>query len=409
MQEKDTTINKLRNHIKYLREIDQKDKVKQDIDEIETINIELEHRMFKLDLEPLSPKLFNNKEARIHYLTTTKEQDDILRGIVEQARAKQPLYSALDFVCKHVIRIQELLVYVRDTCPSVNKSSEKLIGVTPHNKNKKVRFAKPVTLQSNTKQQVGSHNTLDSNKPMLTSTGLKSSTSASKSQPSSNTKNNRILQTTSSNQKNKVKDHLRKVKSKSNKMNRVVEPICNADVKHSMLKENSELICATCNQCMFDAIHDMCILDFVKDVNVRSKSKSAKSNKKQNIWKPMGKVFTDVGYRWKPIGRTFTLNGISCPLTRITSTKVAHLKETTSKSIETQKSEIKVYSRRPKPIKSVGSSSKSKIVVFGITNTTETNQSWGSNASDVPSSSSLVDFRLSRLFSGIWTLDAPSI
>ncbi|GKB87003.1 hypothetical protein Tco_0959275 [Tanacetum coccineum] len=381
LQEKDTTINKLRNHIKSLRETDKKDIVKQDIDEIETINIELEHRMFKLDLDSLSPKLLNNKEARIHYLKITKEQDDILCGIVEQARAKQPLDSALILL---PVRSKMggynafmILVLCSNTMPSVNKSSEKLIGVTPHNKNKKVRFAKPVTLQSNTKQQVGSHNTLDSNKPMLTFTGLKSSTSASRSRPSSNIKNNKILKTTSSNQKNKVKNHLRKVKSKSNKMNRVVEPICNVDVKHSMLKANSELICATCNQCMFDAIHDMCVLDFVKDVNVHSKSK------------------------WKPIGRTFTLNGISCPLTRITSTKVAHLKETTSKSVETQKPDIKVYSRRPKPIKSVGLSSNSKIVVSGISNTTEPNQSWGSNASDVPSSSSLVDFRLSKLFSGI--------
>nr|GEZ06960.1 integrase, catalytic region, zinc finger, CCHC-type, peptidase aspartic, catalytic [Tanacetum cinerariifolium] len=56
--------------------------------------------MFKLDLEPLSPKLLNNKEAHIDYLKTTKEQADILRGIVKQAKAKQPLDSALDFSCK---------------------------------------------------------------------------------------------------------------------------------------------------------------------------------------------------------------------------------------------------------------------------------------------------------------------
>nr|GEV91973.1 hypothetical protein [Tanacetum cinerariifolium] len=84
--------------------------------------------MFKLDLEPLSPKLLNNKEAHIDYLKTTKKQADILRGIVKQAKAKQPLDSALDFSCKHVTQIQELLVYVQDTCPSLNKSSEKLIA-----------------------------------------------------------------------------------------------------------------------------------------------------------------------------------------------------------------------------------------------------------------------------------------
>ncbi|GJW18175.1 integrase, catalytic region, zinc finger, CCHC-type containing protein, partial [Tanacetum coccineum] len=55
--------------------------------------------------------------------------------------------------------------------------------------------------------------------------------------------------------------------------------------------------------------------------------------------------------------------------------------------------------KRPKVTKSIGSSRKSKIVESKISNNSEPNKSWGSNASDVPSSS-LVDFRLSKLFSG---------
>nr|GEV88947.1 integrase, catalytic region, zinc finger, CCHC-type, peptidase aspartic, catalytic [Tanacetum cinerariifolium] len=43
-------------------------------------------------------------------------------------------------------------------------------------------------------------------------------------------------------------------------------------------------------------------------------------------------MFTDIGYRWKPTGQTFTIDGNTCPLTRITSTKVVPLKETTSKT-----------------------------------------------------------------------------
>ncbi|GJR13242.1 retrovirus-related pol polyprotein from transposon TNT 1-94 [Tanacetum coccineum] len=121
---------------------------------------------------------------------------------------------------------------------------------------------------------------------MLPSTGMKSSTSASRSQPSSNTKHNRILRTTSSNMKNKVEDHPRSVKFKSNKMNRAIEHVCNAHVKHTMLNANSELIFVKCNQCVFDANHDVCFLEFVNDVNVRSKSKSVKKSKNKNIWKP---------------------------------------------------------------------------------------------------------------------------
>ncbi|GJW45102.1 hypothetical protein Tco_0073901 [Tanacetum coccineum] len=226
-------------------------------------------------------------------------------GIVKQAKAKQPLDNALDFACKHAKRIQELLVYVRDTCPYANKPSEKLVDVTPMNKVKKVR--------------------------------IESSTSASRSQPTGNKKNDKISQTPSSNVKNK-------------------------------------LICVKCMQCMFDANHDVYFLDFVNDINMHAKSKS-KSKKKTNCI-----IFGNLG---------------------ITPKNCAILRKTTSNSVETPKPEIKVYSRRPKQIKSLGSSKNAKIVESKIDNNSKPNHLWGSNATDVPSSSSLVNDRLSRLFSAI--------
>ncbi|GJT31768.1 ribonuclease H-like domain-containing protein [Tanacetum coccineum] len=132
------------------------------------------------------------------------EQADILRGIVKQAKAKQPLDNTLEFACKHAKRIHELLVYVLDTCPTMNKPSKKLVAVTPMTKVKKVRFSKPLTSSSNIHKQVESSKTPDSNTPVLPSTGLKSSTSASRSQFTGNKKNDRISQTPSSNMKNKV-------------------------------------------------------------------------------------------------------------------------------------------------------------------------------------------------------------
>ncbi|GKD22294.1 retrovirus-related pol polyprotein from transposon TNT 1-94, partial [Tanacetum coccineum] len=62
----------------------------------------------------------------------------------------------------------------------------------------------------------------------------KLTTNASGSKPLSNTKNIGITRPPSSNQKNKVEDHSRKVKSSLNKMNSVSEPVSNALVKHSM-------------------------------------------------------------------------------------------------------------------------------------------------------------------------------
>ncbi|GJY61607.1 hypothetical protein Tco_0462264 [Tanacetum coccineum] len=121
------------------------------------------------------------------------------------------------------------------------------------------------------------------------------------------------------------------------------------------------------------------------------------------------KVFTKIGYKWKPTRRLFTLVGNICHLTRFTSTKVVPLKETTYHSVETHKPKLKVCNKRPKLVKSGGSSKKSKIVDSRIANNSKPNHSWGSNATDVPSSSSLVNDRLSRLFSGIWTLDTQNI
>ncbi|GJW97239.1 retrovirus-related pol polyprotein from transposon TNT 1-94 [Tanacetum coccineum] len=125
-----------------------------------------------------------------------------------------------------------------------------------------------------------------------------------------------------------------------------------ARIEHSLLNANSEPICATCKKSMFDGVHDKCLLDFVENVN--SRAKSAKKYKKQNIWKPTGHVFTEVGLKWKPTGRTFTIVGKSCPLTRITSTNVVPPKKPTSYSIETHKPELNVYSRKSKNVKNVG-------------------------------------------------------
>ncbi|GJV41798.1 retrovirus-related pol polyprotein from transposon TNT 1-94, partial [Tanacetum coccineum] len=110
--------------------------------------------MYKLDLNPLAPRLLQDRDAYIDYLKHTQEQADILQGIVKQAKAKQPLDNALDFACKHAKRIQELLVYVKDMCPKAIQLSEKKVAITPMNKVKKVRFSEPLTSSSNIKQIV---------------------------------------------------------------------------------------------------------------------------------------------------------------------------------------------------------------------------------------------------------------
>ncbi|GJS30269.1 retrovirus-related pol polyprotein from transposon TNT 1-94 [Tanacetum coccineum] len=142
----------------------------------------------------------------------------------------------------------------------------------------------------------------------------------------------------------------------------------------SMLNANSKSVCAICKECLFDANHDKCVLDYVHNVNVLSKSEPNERKNKKHIWKPTGKVYIGIGYKWKPIGRTFTIVENKCPLTRFTSTKVVPLKETTTKLVVTPTQGLMVYNRRPKATKSVGSSSKSKIIESMISNQSEPTQ-----------------------------------
>ncbi|GJV67954.1 retrovirus-related pol polyprotein from transposon TNT 1-94 [Tanacetum coccineum] len=274
---KDVSIANLRKHIESLKA---KNMVEKDV-QPNNPNV-IAPGMFKLDLEPLAPRVLNNKDAYIDYIKHSQEHVDTLREIVKHSRALRPLNNDLDSACKIVQRIQEVLLYVKDTCPCLTKPSEKLVAVTPLNKNKKVRFAEPATSSSNTHKQVDSRKTQDSNKPVLPSTGMKSSISACRSQP---------------------------------------------------------------------------------------------------------------------LGRTFTIDGNMCPLTRIISTKVEHLKETTSKSVTTPNPEIQIYRRETKVAKLVNLSNEPSILGSRHSNILEPNKIWGSTASNSPYSS-LLNFRLSKLFSG---------
>ncbi|GKA70062.1 hypothetical protein Tco_0776126 [Tanacetum coccineum] len=301
LQAKDTTIRKLKEHIKSMRENDKEKKVKQEMDETKTINIELKHKHYDSLISQLNSKSMENKDLKgqiqekVFVTTTLQDQLKRLKGntvldnatIITNATTIAPRMFKLD-LDPLAPRIQKLLVYVRDTCPNANKPSEKLVAITPMNKVKKVRFPEPLTSSGNIHKQVESSKTPDSNKLVLPSTGLKSSTSASRSQPTGDKKNYRISQTPSSNMKNKVEAQLRRVNIRINKMNHVKDSICDANVRHTMLN-------------------------------------------------------------------------VKCSL-KLTSANLVPSKETTYHSIETSTPDIKVYSRRPKQVKSIDVPSSSSLV-----------------------------------------------
>ncbi|GKB60090.1 hypothetical protein Tco_0916276 [Tanacetum coccineum] len=371
-QEKDTVIKKLKERIKSLSGKINEDKIKKDLEEIKTINIELDHRvskliaenehlkqtykqlydsikparirskeqcddlinqvnlksveisdlnaslqekvlviialkndlrklkgkdlvyndvtkhpsdpeMLKIDVEPITPKLLNKQTAHSAFIEHTWEEATVLRDLVEHVKSKYPLDQSLESACRYAKLVHELLTNISNTCPSINNADGKLVAVTPKSKDKSVRFTKTVTSSGKTITKITSTSNLVSNKPMLSSTGVKPSTSASGSQPSGNTKKDKIRQTPSSTQKNKVEAHPRKVKSSLKNKDCVVESKGTAHVQHSRLNANSELKCVKCNGCMLSANHDLCVLYFINNVNARNKSKSVKKSSKREV------------------------------------------------------------------------------------------------------------------------------
>ncbi|GKC72813.1 hypothetical protein Tco_1118696, partial [Tanacetum coccineum] len=223
----------------------------------------IDPEMLKFDVEPITPKLLNKKTVHSAYIKHTQEEATVLRDLVEQVKSKYPLDHFLESACRYAKLIHEFLTNISKTCPSINNIDGKLVVVTQKNKDKKVRITDPIKSSGNTITNTTSISNLVSNKPMLSSTGVKLSTSASGSQPSGNTKKDKIQQTPSSTQKNKVEAHPRKVKSSLKNKDCVVAPKGTAYVQHSKLNANSDIKCIKCNGCMLSDNHDMCVLDFI--------------------------------------------------------------------------------------------------------------------------------------------------
>nr|GEY81926.1 hypothetical protein [Tanacetum cinerariifolium] len=267
------------------------------------ISYPIDPEMLKVDVAPLAPKLRNNKTFHSDYIRHTEEETATLR----------------------------------------------LMAVTPMNKTKRVRFTEPVTSSRNTNIKTASSSNVVSNKPMLSSTGINLSTSASGSQPSGNKKKDKIQQTPSSTKKNKIEACPTTVRSSLRNKNCIVKTKDTRSVQNSKLSVNSDLQCITCNGCLFSDNHDSCVLDFINNMNAHVKSKSVEKTLKRKVWRPIGKVFTNIGYIWRPTGRTFTMVGNACPLTRNTTTAKVPLRKPITLESNTPKPVVALlYLRKPK-------------------------------------------------------------
>ncbi|GJU82164.1 hypothetical protein Tco_1284529 [Tanacetum coccineum] len=153
--------------------------------------------MYAIDVEPIPPRLKNNRSAHLDYINHLKESVETVREIVEEARVVKPLDTAFNSACKYTKLSQELVEYVIGICPKKFKEIDnKAAAVIPFIRRKQVTVNSTCIMSINDTQK-------------------------------------------------KVEDHPRTIKSVWTKVNRVDSSISS---KHVVINSISESVCKTFNK-----------------------------------------------------------------------------------------------------------------------------------------------------------------
>ncbi|GKE97209.1 hypothetical protein Tco_1582064, partial [Tanacetum coccineum] len=125
----------------------------------------------------------------------------------------------------------------------------------------------------------------------LSSTRVDNTAKTRRPQPRSNIKNDRVPFTSKSscikNNKVEVEEHRRNLLVSKNQKH--VSSGCN-NVKLAIWNDKSKVVCAMCKQCLITANHDVCVLNYVNDMNSCADNQNAKVLNTANQKKHKAKV-----------------------------------------------------------------------------------------------------------------------
>nr|GEZ17311.1 hypothetical protein [Tanacetum cinerariifolium] len=223
-QAKDTVILKLKEKLRSLNGDVNERNLKKEFEEIETLNIELDHKVTKLvaeneHLKQTYKQLYDSiKSSRVR----SKEQcDDLINKVNLKSAEVSDLNASLQKKVLVITALKEQLNklkgeanrtadtdYIRHTQDEaatlreiveserllslLNTSLDYALAVTPKNKTKQIRPTEQITKSGKTIVTTPPSANLDSNTPVLSSTGVILVFSASGSMSQDNTKKNRI-------------------------------------------------------------------------------------------------------------------------------------------------------------------------------------------------------------------------
>ncbi|GJV29472.1 hypothetical protein Tco_1385920 [Tanacetum coccineum] len=332
----------------FLKEKGNEAKVKNDIDVIETINIELEHSVAKLLAE--NEQLHKEKE---HLKQTYKDLfDSIKRTRVQTKDQNDSLMAQLNKKSNENVDVLAQIQKKGFAIAALKNELRKLTGNSVNTKFAKPSILGKPVLQPHRNQFVVRQPTaFKSERPKISKERFASQVDVSndlskpvtthylpKRRESAPAKPHYMIATSSSRYSSNdiVHNHyLEEAKKKTQEHSRNSRNF--SDSKH--------FVCSTCQKCVFNANHDSCVTKFLKEVNSRAKvpsNKTTNRNKpveqirvatkpKRQIpkghrfsikktttvhekttsprsclrWQPTGRILKTVCLRWVPTGKTF--------------------------------------------------------------------------------------------------------
>ncbi|GKA42710.1 hypothetical protein Tco_0735370 [Tanacetum coccineum] len=300
-------------------------KVKPDIDVIETINIELEHKVAKL--------LKENDSLKKHY----KE----LYDSIKTTRARN-IEHTTSFIAKNdefKAQLQEkgfTIAALKNELRKLTGNRRESVVAKPHHnictwahlcRAQMTWYHKHYLeeLRKKTQESSKEFRTL----VYLPSARSQSTTNGSKPKPRINNQKSRNWPA-----------------SKSSCVTTKIVPIAGHSRNSSSFSDSKHFVCSTCQKCVFNANHDSCAQKFLNEVNIRARVPSTKTTKytkpveaiqvsknqkdkfsighrfsikKTSVvhektitprsclrWKPTGNIFKAVGLKWILAGKIFT-------------------------------------------------------------------------------------------------------
>ncbi|GJU38805.1 hypothetical protein Tco_1191762 [Tanacetum coccineum] len=364
LQAKTTLVCNLKNQIKSVKEASNEAKLKNEINVLETINIELESSVAKLLVE--NEKLNKKNE---HLKQTYKELYDSIKktriqtkyhndSLIAQVNSKTIENADLKAQIQEKVFANAALKYelkkLNGTSVDTKFEKPSILGklvLQPHRNQlvvrqpnafkferpnfSKPRFAsqvdvinvlsKPITphylpiSSSNSQEEYYGSNDMAHNhyleearkktqernrnsKPsVMPYVRLQNTTNGSTPNPKRTSQTSRILPT-----------------SKNSCVTITVVPKADHSRKSSSFLDSKNFFCSTCHKCVFNANHDACITKLLNEVNSRKISSGHRFSPKKTFvvyektsprsclrWIPTGKIFKLAGLRWIPTGKMF--------------------------------------------------------------------------------------------------------